>query len=133
MHNIAIIGVPLDLGAGRRGVDMGPSAIRYAGLCDRLNALGHRVDDGGNLHAPLAETIPTPAVNEKLRYLEPIVAVNRALAGRVAEMVAAGLLPLVLGGDHSIAIGSVGGSARCRRTTPSRSSHAISTRSARAG
>ena len=115
MYDVAIIGVPLDLGAGRRGVDMGPSAIRYAGLCERLNALGYRVDDGGNLHAPLAETIPTPAPHEKLRYLEPIVAVNRALAGRVVEIVAAGRLPLVLGGDHSIAMGSVGGSARGRK------------------
>lgn len=114
MHDISIIGVPLDLGAGRRGVDMGPSAIRYAGLCERLNALGYRVDDTGNLHAPLAETIPTPAANETLRYLEPIVAVNRALAGRVSEIVASGRLPLVLGGDHSIAMGSASGSARGR-------------------
>jgi arginase len=115
MYDITLVGVPLDLGAGRRGVDMGPSAIRYAGLCDRLATLGYRVDDGGNIHAPLAETIPNPAPDEKLRYLEPIVAANRELAGRVSDVVASGRLPVVLGGDHSIAIGSVSGSARGRR------------------
>lgn len=115
MRYIAIIGAPVDLGAGRRGVDMGPSAIRYAGLCERLTALGHRVDDLGNLLAPLAETCAPPSVGEKLRYLEPIIALNRALAARVGEVVASGGLPLVLGGDHSIALGSVAGSARGRQ------------------
>jgi arginase len=115
MRDIAIIGAPVDLGAGRRGVDMGPSAIRYAGLCERLMALDARVDDLGNLPAPLAETCPAPEPNERLRYLDPIVALSRALAARVAEVVASGRLPLVLGGDHSIAIGSVAGSAHGRR------------------
>lgn len=114
-RDIVIIGVPVDLGAGRRGVDMGPSAIRYAGLCERLGALGHRIEDLGNLAAPLAETCPAPAPGERLRYLEPIVVLNRALAARTAEVAAEGRTPLVLGGDHSIAIGSVAGVARGRK------------------
>src|ERR671920_490856 len=88
MRDIAIIGVPVDLGAGRRGVDMGPSAIRYAGLCERLAALGHRIDDLGNIAVPLAETCSLPNPGEKLRYLEPIVAFNRTLMERVGVVVA---------------------------------------------
>lgn len=114
MSEIAIIGVPIDLGAGRRGVDMGPSALRYAGLLGRLEALGHTVHDLGNLQVPIAETSAAPLEGERLRYLEPIAAVCAALAERVAECVAAGQLPLVLGGDHSLAIGSASGSARGR-------------------
>ncbi len=113
-RDITIIGVPIDLGAGRRGVDMGPSAIRYAGLCERLAALGHRITDGGNIVVPLAETIAAPAPGEKLRYLEPIVAINMALRERVAAVLAEARTPLVLGGDHNLAIGSVAGAARDR-------------------
>jgi arginase len=115
MRDIAIIGAPVDLGAGRRGVDMGPSAIRYAGLKERLEALGHRVRDLGNISVPLAEQFEPPALGEKLRYLEPLVTVNRALAECVARIVSEGGFPLVLGGDHSLAIGSVSGVARHRR------------------
>ena len=115
MRDIAIIGTPVDLGAGRRGVDMGPSAIRYAGLKERLEALGHRVRDLGNIPVPLAEQIELPAPGERLRYLSALVEVNRALAKQVAAVVAEGSFPLVLGGDHSLAIGSVGGLARGRR------------------
>lgn len=114
-RDISIIGVPVDLGAGRRGVDMGPSAIRYAGLHEGLEALGYRVFDQGNLPTPLAETCPTPASDEKLRYLEPITELSRTLADLVAACVEQGRIPLVLGGDHSIAMGSVAGSARGRR------------------
>jgi arginase len=114
MADITIIGVPLDLGAGRRGVDMGPSAIRYAGINERLALLGHAVRDGGNVTVPLAEQYAAPPPHERLRYLEPILAVNRELAARVAAAVAEGALPLVLGGDHSLAIGSVAGVARGR-------------------
>ncbi|MEP7189874.1 MAG: arginase family protein, partial [Roseiflexaceae bacterium] len=64
MRDIAIIGTPVDLGAGRRGVDMGPSAIRYAGLKERLEALGHRVRDLGNIHVPLVEQLALPAAGE---------------------------------------------------------------------
>jgi arginase len=115
MRDIAIIGTPVDLGAGRRGVDMGPSAIRYAGLRERLEALGHQVRDLGNIPVPLAEQIELPAPGERLRYLGALVEVNRALARQVAAVVAEGCFPLVLGGDHSLAIGSVGGLARGRR------------------
>ncbi|MCU0494998.1 MAG: arginase [Chloroflexaceae bacterium] len=114
-HNISLIGVPLDLGAGRRGVDMGPSAIRYAGLLPRLTEAGFRVRDLGNLAAPVAETCPTPAPGEKLRYLEPIAALCAALADRVAACIEDSQLPLILGGDHSLALGSVSGAARDRR------------------
>src|SRR4051794_10170574 len=96
-RDIAIIGVPVDLGAGRRGVDMGPSAIRYAGLCERLAVLGHRIEDLGNVPVPLAETCPAPTPGEKLRYLDPIVALSHTLADRMAPVVAAGRTPLVLG------------------------------------
>lgn len=113
--DISIIGVPVDLGAGRRGVDMGPSAIRYAGLYERLEALGYRVSDQGNLPAPLVETCSPPTANEKLRYLEPIALLCQTLADRVAACVAQGHVPLVLGGDHSMSLGSVAGSARGRR------------------
>ena len=102
MRDIAIIGTPVDLGAGRRGVDMGPSAIRYAGLKERLESLGHRVRDLGNIPVPLAEQIAAPAEGEKLRYLEPLLGINLALAKQVASVVADGSFPLILGGDHSL-------------------------------
>lgn len=113
--DISIIGAPVDLGAGRRGVDMGPSAMRYTGLQQRLTALGHRVRDYGNLPVPLLEVHPPPAPSETLRYLEPIAELCSALAQQVAAFVAAGSLPLVLGGDHSLSIGSVAGAAQGRR------------------
>lgn len=115
LRNIAIIGVPVDLGAGRRGVDMGPSAIRYAGLQERLEALGHHVRDLGNVAVPLAEQFEAPGDSEQLRYLEPIVAINQALAQQVGLAVAEGSFPLILGGDHSLSIGSIAGVARDRR------------------
>ncbi len=115
MRDIAIIGVPVDLGAGRRGVDMGPSAIRYAGLKERLAALGHRVRDLGNIAVPLAEQFEPPAPGEKPRYLEPLVELNHALARQVSAVVDEGAFPLILGGDHSLAIGSIGGVAHNRR------------------
>jgi arginase len=115
MRDIAIIGTPVDLGAGRRGVDMGPSAIRYAGLKERLESLGHCVRDLGNIHVPLAEQIVAPSEGEKLRYLEPLIEINLALAEQVALVVADVSFPLILGGDHSLSIGSIGGLARGRR------------------
>jgi arginase len=113
--SIAIIGVPLDLGAGRRGVDMGPSAIRYAGLSRRLAELGYQVIDYGNLVTPMVETIPLPPPDARLRYLEPITEVCERLADQVAKVVQQGVTPLILGGDHSLTIGSASGSARGRR------------------
>lgn len=115
MTDVVVIGVPVDLGAGRRGVDMGPSAIRYAGLCERIEALGHRLRDTGNIVVPLAEQCARPTTGEKLRYLEPLVEINRLLAQHTTDIISEGGFPLILGGDHSISIGSVGGVARKRR------------------
>jgi len=115
MRDIAIIGVPLDLGAGRRGVDMGPSAIRYAGLRERIAALGYRVRDLGNLAVPLAEQIEPPDADEPLRYLQPIAGVVRDLAQQVRQVISGNTLPIILGGDHSLSIGSVAGVAHNRR------------------
>jgi len=108
-RSIEIIGVPMDLGAGRRGVDMGPSAIRIADLEPRLEGLGHKVTDSGDLDVMIPET---QKVGEgKLRYKVPILATCTELCTRVGEALEKGRLPLVLGGDHSLAIGSVAGSS----------------------
>jgi arginase len=109
---ISLMSVPMDLGADRRGVDMGPSAIQYAGLSDKLRALGHEVEHLDAVPAPERET---RSVGEpKLKYLDPIVAITRETAEHVAHHLSEGALPIVLGGDHSIALGSVGGVARVR-------------------
>ena len=107
---VSVIGVPLDLGAGRRGVDMGPSAMRNAGLVEKLRGLGREVVDEGNLVAPVVESLAGPG-NENARYLEEIAGVLEALAERVRGARLAGRLPLILGGDHSIALGTVSGMA----------------------
>jgi arginase len=107
---VAIIGAGLDLGAGRRGVDMGPSAIRYAGLEARIRALGRDVVDHGDVRAPVPEA--TAEGDPTHRYLEPIMTACGRLAEAVDTAVGEGQLPLVLGGDHSIAMGSLGGMAR---------------------
>jgi arginase len=112
---IEIIGVPVDLGAGRRGVDMGPRAIRYAGLAEQLGAVGHTVVDHGNIAVPLAEQIEQPQPGERLRYLAPLLQINRDLTHRVATICKSGAFPLILGGDHSLAIGSVRGVAAGRK------------------
>lgn len=111
--NIDLIGVPLDFGSGRRGVDMGPSAIRYAGLQHALERLGHTVADRGNVHVPLRETCHV--IDPKLRYLDCIVSVARRLLDRVVSSVQAGHFPLILGGDHSLALGSIHGAAQSKR------------------
>src|SRR5690625_5173823 len=108
--DIRLIGVPLDLGANRRGVDMGPSALRYAGLQEALSGLGHRVTDMGNLVVPGPEQSASgPA---RAQYLPAIVEVCAELAAKAAEVVASGGIPLVLGGDHSLSVGSIGGVMR---------------------
>lgn len=107
-RKIEIIGVPVDLGAGRRGVDMGPSAIRIADLQARLELLGHHVIDGGDLDVQIPETQQVGA--GKLRYKTAILAACEELRARVEKSLGEGRLPLVLGGDHSIAIGSIAGS-----------------------
>ena len=108
-RDVAIIGAELDLGAGRRGVDMGPSAIRYAGLGDRISAIGITVTDLGNVDAALPETVA--AGSERARFLAEIKATCERIADQVARAADEGLVPLVLGGDHSIALGTVGGMA----------------------
>ena len=105
--NISIIGVPMDLGQNRRGVDMGPSAIRYAGVVERLQDLGHSVDDVGDIAIGRREI----SQNTKLRNLEEVVAANTILANRVHDIIGEGNFPIVLGGDHSIAIGTLAGLA----------------------
>lgn len=110
---IGIVGAPLDLGADRRGVDMGASAIRYAGLAEALESLGHSVKDFGNVSAPVPES--TEGGSGKLKYLEPILAVTDRLANQVGEMIRTGWFPLVLGGDHSVSLGSVAGVAQQRK------------------
>jgi arginase len=105
----AIIGAPLDLGAGRRGVDMGPSAIRYAGLEDRLTALGVDCVDLGNVATAEAEA--TAEHDPRARFLPAIRATCERIAGQVGVAVEQGQIPIVLGGDHSIALGTLGGLA----------------------
>src|SRR6185503_1143176 len=107
-RNVEVIGVPVDLGAGRRGVDMGPSAIRIADLEQRLEQLGHKVQDFGDLDVMIPET---QKIGEgKLRYKTPILEICEGLMKAVERSLHKGRFPLVLGGDHSIAIGSVAGS-----------------------
>jgi arginase len=105
----AIIGAALDLGAGRRGVDMGPSAIRYAGLEERLRQLGVEPEDLGNVDAAVAEA--TAAGDPRARFLDQIKESCERIARAVARAVAEGRTPVVLGGDHSIALGTLGGLA----------------------
>lgn len=108
-ETIHVLGVPVDLGAGRRGVDMGPSALRIAGVTGRLERLGYEVVDLGNLPVRIPESADPG--DPSARFLDEIAAVNRALAERVREILDEGAVPLVLGGDHSISIGSIAGAA----------------------
>ena len=106
---VAVIGAPLDLGAGRRGVDMGPSAIRYAELDGRLARLGLEVEDCGNVESAVAEA--TDIGDERARFLRPVLRTCERVAELVARAAEAGRIPLVLGGDHSVALGTLGGLA----------------------
>jgi arginase len=106
---VHIIGVPLDLGGARRGVDMGPSAVRIAGIGEAIAQLGRQVIDKGNLPAPIAET--EDALDRHKKYVEPIAAVCRSLHASCLASLEADAIPLVLGGDHSLAAGSVAASA----------------------
>ncbi|HET9840297.1 MAG TPA: arginase [Candidatus Angelobacter sp.] len=106
---IRILGVPLDLGQSRRGVDMGPSAVRVAGLEARLEALGHVVEDGGNIAVAIAETKKSGDPHAK--YLKEITATCTKHAETVFKTLEAGKFPLVLGGDHSVAAGTMAGVA----------------------
>jgi arginase len=106
---IATIGAALDLGAGRRGVDMGPSAIRYAGLDERLAELGYDIADWGNVLTAVAEA--TDVGNPKARFLTQIKEACERVAGLIGRAVRDDRIPVVLGGDHSVALGTLGGMA----------------------
>jgi len=112
-RRICVLGVPLDLGASRRGVDMGPSAVRVAGLEARLEALGHQVSDGGNIRVEIAETQSSGSTNA--RFLQEIADTCTRTAEAVLKSLEDGMTPLVLGGDHSLAAGSVSGVAEFYR------------------
>jgi len=107
---VAVIGAALDLGQGRRGVDMGPSAIRYAGLEQRIAALGRRCSDWGNVQAAVAETVS--AGDTRARFLDEIKATCVEIAALVEQAVGQEHVPVVLGGDHSIALGTLAGLRR---------------------
>lgn len=109
---IAIIGVPVDLGANRRGTDMGPSAIRYAGLNHHLEAMDCKVFDLGNINVPIPEI--SRIKDPRLKYLEEIVTMAESLAEKVELVLREGKFPLVIGGDHSISIGTLAGVARVK-------------------
>jgi len=106
--NISLIGVPMDLGQARRGVDMGPSAIRYAGVVERLEEIGHTLTDEGDIHIASASKTEVKAI---LRNLKEVTEACNELANKVSEVMDKGQFPLVLGGDHSIAIGTLAGLA----------------------
>jgi arginase len=110
---IDIIGVPIDLGADRRGVDMGPSAIRYAHLHQKLQELGCTLEDQGNIEVPIQENCEI--IDPRLKYIDCIIPMCRRIAGAVATSVQAGRFPLVLGGDHSLSVGSIRGAAKHKK------------------
>ncbi len=112
-RRIRILGVPLDMGASRRGVDMGPSALRVAGLQARLQLLGHEVTDGGNIRVEVAETRARGEQNA--HYLAEIAETCARTAQAVLKTLREGMIPLVLGGDHSLAAGTVSGVAEFYR------------------
>jgi arginase len=107
---IKILGVPLDLGQERRGVDMGPSAVRAAGLNHALESLGHEVQDGGNIYVRLAEE--QHFGNQRAKYLKEIAETSQEVARRIHQTLEAGCFPVSLGGDHSMAIGTQAGVAK---------------------
>src|ERR1700749_779254 len=110
---IRVIGVPLDLGQSRRGVDMGPSAVRVAGLEARLEAIGHSVEDAGNVAVAIPEQ--KKEGDPSAKYLKEITATCIKSADLVLKTLEAGKVPLVLGGDHSVAAGTVAGVAEYYR------------------
>lgn len=117
-RRVTIIGVLMDLGADRRGVDMGPSAVRVANLNLRLEDLGYRVIDAGNIPVRNAETLSI--ADDRAKYLHEIAIACQTLADHVEQSLAAGSTPIILGGDHSIAMGSVAGLAAFYRRSHER-------------
>jgi arginase len=112
-RKITFIGVPLDLGAGRRGVDMGPSAIRSAGIHQHVRELGYDVEDAGDIEVQIQET-QDPG-DPRLKFLKEIRATCEALRDKVGGILQKGRMPVVLGGDHSIAMGTIAGVSRFHR------------------
>jgi arginase len=104
---VNIIGFPMDLGADRRGVDMGPSALRIAGLKEKLEKLGYKIIDSGDIFIQIMEK--QKISNPKLKYLNEILKTSRTLAGKIEKVLENGHFPLCLGGDHSMAIGTIAG------------------------
>ncbi len=113
-QTVSIIGFPVDLGAGRRGVDMGPSALRIAGLESKLKALGYKVEDTGDINIEIMER--QKVINPKLKYLNEILKTSKKLASRIEKVLEQNKFPLCLGGDHSMALGTLAGIASyCRK------------------
>jgi arginase len=112
-QTVTLIGVPLDLGAGRRGVDMGPSAFRLADIHQTLRELGYEVEDAGDVEVAVRET--RDPGDPRMKYLAEIRATCEALRDRVGGALQAGSVPVVLGGDHSIAMGTIAGVSRHHR------------------
>jgi len=117
VSRVDIVGVPMDLGASRRGVDMGPYAVRYARLHEKLRAMGiSEINDRGNLSVPIREALEQH--DKRAKYYDVIERVCKELADNVASIVEEGGFPVVLGGDHSIAMGSLEGLTRARGKAP---------------
>jgi arginase len=113
-QTISIIGFPMDLGSGRRGVDMGPSALRIAGLKNKLTQLGYNVEDTGDIIIEIMERQKLD--NPKLRYLNEILKTSKILASRVEKVLEKNKFPLCIGGDHSMALGTIAGiSSYCKK------------------
>ena len=113
-ENVSIIGFPMDLGADRRGVDMGPSALRIAGLQSKLENLGYKVEDTGDIKIEIMER--QKIKNPKLKYLDEIIKTSKKLAEKVERVLDNGYFPLCIGGDHSMALGTITGiSSYCRK------------------
>jgi len=108
-QNVSIIGFPMDLGADRRGVDMGPSALRIAGLQTKLESLGYKVDDNGDIKIEIMER--QKIKDPKLKYLDEIIKTSKLLADKVERVLDKGDFPLCIGGDHSMALGTISGIA----------------------
>ena len=113
-ENISIIGFPIDLGSGRRGVDMGPSALRIAGLQNKLKDLGYKVNDTGDIKIEIMER--QKIGNLKLRYIDEILKTSNTLAAKVESVLDKNNFPLCIGGDHSMALGTIAGiSSYCKK------------------
>ncbi|HEX2944933.1 MAG TPA: arginase [Clostridia bacterium] len=111
--NIDVIGVPVDLGSDRRGVDMGPSAIRYSGLMKAIENLGIKYKDLGNIEVPVPESKADGGFSGKPKYVNEITQINSDLFNMVGKSLKAGNMPVVIGGDHSIATGTLLGVQSC--------------------